>query len=67
MFKKLLCHHDFKTLIKKGDWFPTFHTTNGLDDEDERLLVFRCDECGKRIEGKQIKSHGSIMNYRDII
>lgn len=66
MFKKLFCHHDFTTLIKKYDWFPTFETTNGLSDEDERLLIFKCDDCGKRIEKKQVKSFGTIMNFKDI-
>lgn len=67
MFNRLLCHHDNLKLIKKHEWIPTFHTTNGLDDEDERTLVFNCDECGKRIEKRQIKSHGSIMNFKGII
>lgn len=66
MFKKIRCHHDFITLIKKKEWLPTFYTTNGLDDEDERLLIFRCDNCNKRIEKKQIKSHGTLMNFKDI-
>jgi hypothetical protein len=66
MFKKLFCHHDFTTIVKKGEWFPSFHTTNGLADEDERLLVFRCNDCNKRIGKTQVKSHGMVMNFKDI-
>lgn len=67
MFKKLFCHHDLLTLKTiKDDWFPTFHTTNGLDDEDTRQLIFTCDECGKRLEKTQIRSHGMIINFRDV-
>lgn len=66
MFKKLFCHHDNMKLVKKGEWFPSFHTTNGLDDEDERTLIFRCEDCNKRITKKQVKSYGRIMNFKDI-
>ena len=67
LFKRLFCKHDFKHLVKVGEWFPTFHTTNGLDDEDERILVFRCDECNKRLERKQIKVRGRVINYKYIL
>lgn len=67
MFKKLFCHHDNEVLIKKHEWFPTLRTTNGLEDEDERILVFRCSDCNKRIERKQIRSFGRLINYKDII
>lgn len=67
MLKRLFCHHDSLTLVRSTEWFPTFRTTNGLDNEDERTLVLKCDECGKRIERTQVMSHGSIMNYREFL
>lgn len=66
MLKNLFCRHDELVLRDKHMWNPTYHTTNGIGDEEERLLVFECRNCGRRIEKKQIRSFGSLMNFKDI-
>lgn len=67
ILKQLFCHHDFLDVIKVGEWFPTFHTSNGLDNEDFRDIICRCKECDKRVVKTQYMSHGTIMNHRDLV
>lgn len=67
MFKKMFCDHNDLNLVEKGKWRPTFHTTNGLADEDERDLIFVCDNCEKRITHIQTKSYGSLRTFKKII
>jgi len=63
----IFCDHINSEVIHKFEWTPTFHTTNGLDDEDERTLLFECEDCDCRIKRTQFKSgNGFIKNYRDI-
>lgn len=63
MIKRLFCKHMSSTLIRKGQWIPSFYTTNGLEDEEERILIFQCDTCKKQIKKKQVRSYGSIIDF----
>lgn len=71
MFRKLWCDHEdqYLKLVDVGTWCPTFHTTNGLEDEDERTLIFKCRNCmKKRVKRTQIKTRGKyLLNYPHIL
>lgn len=41
------CDHEDLDVASEGSWVPTFATTNGLDDEDTRVVEYRCSDCGK--------------------
>jgi hypothetical protein len=67
VLKKLLCKHDFMTPVAATEWEPTFLTTNDARiDEDERQVIFRCDDCNKRVTRMQAKSHGSIVTLKGV-
>lgn len=63
----LFCKHDYSILVKviRG-WFPTLRTTNGVGDEDERLIQIECSKCGKRKRVTQTRSFGSIKTYQNL-
>lgn len=42
-----VCDHEDLDVASEGSWVPTFATTNGLDDEDTRVVEYRCSDCGK--------------------
>lgn len=67
---RLRCKHENQTLVKKGNWQQTLQSTNSPNMEEERPLVFTCDNCNKQIIRKQIRiglgSTASLINYKDI-
>lgn len=66
MFKRLRCNHAFD-LTSIGKWYPTFETSNGLADEDERILKLECWQCGKKKNVTQTMVRGEIISHLDII
>jgi hypothetical protein len=57
ILKRLTCKHENAKLIETSEWFPTFKTTNGIEDEDERVLVFKCPKCKGTYKRVQVKSN----------
>lgn len=45
--KRPSCSHDYE-IKDMHAWQPTFHTTNGLDDEETRTIDLVCSSCGQK-------------------
>lgn len=56
---RLACDHGELYVDREGDWIPTFETTNGLDDEDTRTVVYKCSDCAKEFRREE-RRHGHM-------